>query len=497
MESRSRETFASLLRKQTTTEGRGTSRSATAAAAIFGLSSGAMTLDGTIAFMHRARDQPRALEALYSNRDLIADQPHLTACVQRALGLDPTHRQNLEHVLARDNGQLKPEEVAELLAPAREGNLQRVGEQIRLLFDDPSMTFARLGRGERPSAARADPTLMRGQWDIAARQRAGAGLGGLMGVEPGAAAKGGVGALVTEPNPLAERPKDVVAGERSTKDTRAVFASVIGGSHVKSGQPREDAVLSSKIRLQGGKEAVITALADGHGDPSYFRSERGSQLATWALNETVAEVALEVHGDPRALTEKLRTVEFKSRVVTRWKTAVTNDIKRDPYDEAVQALSEVDREKVRLNPLRPYGSTLLGALKLEDQTVFFRLGDGDVVLVDDRGKVSEPLPDDPNNVVNFTTSLCHKDAVDLLQVHVLSHAAPPQAIMLSSDGLTNSYSNDKEFYREIRDIVQLNRSERSKGSRPTPEELVTWLKANTGMIGDDISAMFMFPASST
>lgn len=210
-----------------------------------------------------------------------------------------------------------------------------------------------------------------------------------------------------------------------------VTASHTGASHGTTGQPNQDAVASRRI----SRDALVVAVADGHGNKRHFRSIRGSEFAVSVGVQVGAEL-MEGLDEPESadrIEGKLRE-QLVPAIVARWREAVRADLDARPLtgeEEGLRAPGD--------NELIAYGSTLLLALIWRHWLILAQIGDGDVIGVRPDGSPSLPVPGDPILDGNQTTSLCgprpeadfRVRAVDLEQTPLL-------ALLIATDGYGNA-----------------------------------------------------------
>src|SRR5579863_4606461 len=146
--------------------------------------------------------------------------------------------------------------------------------------------------------------------------------------------------------------------ERPPQDTRgawvALTASERGAAHHASGLPNQDAV---QVRT-AGPDAVVAAVADGHGHRRHFRSATGAALAVDVACEAAAELAARL--DAFEAAEQLEAEALGTLVpaiTERWRAGVAGDLAARPFTDEEQAIRARGD-----NPLIAYGSTLLLAV---------------------------------------------------------------------------------------------------------------------------------------
>jgi serine/threonine protein phosphatase PrpC len=269
-------------------------------------------------------------------------------------------------------------------------------------------------------------------------------------------------------------------------------ATTRGAQHERKGLPNQD-----HLTLRAARDGleILVAVADGHGSPHNCRSELGAMLATHVAVDLLAETLHRI--GPEGPTSVKRTVEalLPVRISQAWASAVRRELLRHPLTEEELARvreQEGDRGLKRLarNPLSAYGSTLLCALVSEDFVAYLQIGDGDIFEL--RGdEVRSPLPEDVRNLANETASLCEPRAWRSFR-HGFRRLAgnPPEAILLATDGYTNSFADDRDCSTTT---SALFRSLRADGPGRFQEHLPGWLAtASRQGSGDDITLALLF-----
>ncbi len=257
---------------------------------------------------------------------------------------------------------------------------------------------------------------------------------------------------------------------------QAVSASVMGASHQRSGLPNQDAVTTAE--LPGGLVAVV---ADGHGGARYVRSDVGSAMAV-AAAVAVARSAMEQLGADPATAEIARvlTDEVPRALVDAWRAEVAAHHRAHPFTDEERARGAADLDA---DPHMSYGATLVLALLGADWAGFVQIGDGDLSVVLDGGRVDAPVPGDERLVGGETTSLCLPTAAADARVAVLREPLP-ELVVLTSDGYANSFADPgwrTEAGLGLRDAV------RRDGLASVAGELPGWLAESATASGDDVS----------
>jgi serine/threonine protein phosphatase PrpC len=276
---------------------------------------------------------------------------------------------------------------------------------------------------------------------------------------------------------------------------QVIGRSVRGASHARVGLPNQDA-----IGWTQGADAtgwLIVAVSDGHGSAKYFRSQVGSQLAVEnAL--ALGQEFLSGQPDLNNFSAIKRTAEERlpQAMARRWRAAVEGHIENNPV--SAEELSTLEksagtaaREAIAANPAHAYGATVLIILVEESFILYLQLGDGDMLLVSERGEVERPLPKDERLFANETTSLSSQSAwSDFRFGFQTLVGTPPALILVSTDGYANSFVNDEAFLKVGKDVLEILRS---GGVETVERSLETWLvEASEAGSGDDTTLAIIY-----
>lgn len=267
-----------------------------------------------------------------------------------------------------------------------------------------------------------------------------------------------------------------------------VAESVQGAAHKRAGKPNQDAV---NIRFTGGAGTiVVAAVADGHGSHRSFRSEIGSRLAVDAAVEHFAQRAKEL-GTDVSLTaiRRFAQEQWPRDILHIWRSAVKDDWDKMPRDDAeLEILQAAGRMPPEECDFAIYGTTLLACVVTPRYIAFLQLGDGDIVILSNDGTASRPLVRDERLIGNETTSLANSKVEDWRTGFLALNPeapAPPQLILLSTDGYANSFRDDTGFLQVASDLAALLRSH---GRKYVERELPGWLEqASAEGSGDDVT----------
>jgi hypothetical protein len=190
---------------------------------------------------------------------------------------------------------------------------------------------------------------------------------------------------------------------------RFVHASVIGSSHVKAGLPCQDVHACRVIADVSGAPVLTAVAADGAGSARY--AEVGARLACdWFMAAAGDHFA---HGG--------RVTDLTHGRVGDW-------IVR--WQESIKKRAEAEDGRPR-----DFACTILAAVVGEDAAAFFQVGDGAIVVADQRTPgdycwVFWPEKGEYENVTAFATE---PDALDHLQHCLVDGAIDEVAIF--TDGL--------------------------------------------------------------
>lgn len=276
---------------------------------------------------------------------------------------------------------------------------------------------------------------------------------------------------------------------------RIVGSSVRGASHIRAGQPNQDAI--RWLPEDGVGRPVMVAVSDGHGSAKCFRSDRGSMLAVLTATEVLKEFLAGQSAWPTLTAVKRGAEEtLPQQLVRRWQEAVEADLAREPLTDVELVALEVRegataRHRVEAAPLLVYGATLVAALVTDEYLLFVQMGDGDILTVADDLNVQRPLPGDARLFGNETTSLSGRHAWRDFRVGFQALSGPPPAlILLATDGYANSFRDDQGFLQVGADLLVFIRTD---GLDAVRANLDTWLtEASAAGSGDDISVALIW-----
>ncbi|MEW5630495.1 PP2C family serine/threonine-protein phosphatase [Streptomyces hydrogenans] len=225
------------------------------------------------------------------------------------------------------------------------------------------------------------------------------------------------------------------------------------------------------------QDPLVLAVADGHGSVAYPRSDLGARFAVDLFVARGREFgALIRPGRLRRLRDYAR-YELPEQLVRDWQTMVWEHWSRQPGPEGADA----PREDV----LRLYGSTLIGAVLAPGLFVSWQLGDGELTVVDEDGRVRLPLAPERAELGDETASLCIRNAWRLIRVHWEPLPEPergPRLVALSTDGLSKSFASDEGFTAFTAGLYERLAD---RGVPGIAEDVPRWLEKASRHSGDD------------
>lgn len=217
---------------------------------------------------------------------------------------------------------------------------------------------------------------------------------------------------------------------------RVIRSRVRGSSHMANDLPCQDAFAAKVLKYSDGKEALVMAVADGHGNSMHYMSEIGSRVAVTVAVEVVSEL--------------IRSV-LKARKLELLFEEIQGKFGRTVKEQWEQRLIESPEEAARASSRGTgfnsvyYGTTLLVAVYVEGNLLIGRLGDGNaVVRTEDSSFIL--WEEEITLYANETDSLCTPFASQRIHWATVNS---PKAVLLSTDGLVNSLGD----YNQLNNIM--------------------------------------------
>lgn len=263
-----------------------------------------------------------------------------------------------------------------------------------------------------------------------------------------------------------------------------VGKSVRGSFHKKSNIPNQDSITVKKSEAWS-----IVSISDGHGSKKNFRSNVGAQIATLLFAQEL-NAFMEMIREEESLSSIKERLEEKlaPMLIRKWKRDVNRHFRENPFNSSreLDALSKKEIKLIEKNPEIAYGATLLGVLVCEGFISYIQLGDGDINAIYRSGEVSKPIPRDKRFIANETSSLCTERAWNEINLRFqVIVDSPPDLILVCTDGYTNSFDTEDDFFSAGRDFLSIVDE---YGIDYIEENLEDWLSDNSAKgSGDDVT----------
>lgn len=273
---------------------------------------------------------------------------------------------------------------------------------------------------------------------------------------------------------------------------RTFNTSVQGSSHLERGEHCQDC---SAI-LEFGNNFQIAAIADGHGGIRHFRSQLGASFAIKSVFETAKLFLGESSVSFSKLFSDTGIKNFKYAVLKKWQAYVKKDWSENPVRESEIRWKNFSREFQldECDVLEIYGTTLIAAISIGTQVLILQIGDGTCIIFRKSGDFQIPLPNE-EKFFNVTDSICNENCKFRHIVLNLDSPLEPILISLSTDGLENSYQNEKHMYKFCKMLVE---NVITNGMAQTRSELRNNFLPYLASKGsrDDVSLAFMVTRNS-
>mgnify|MGYP006277009985 CR=1 FL=1 len=268
-------------------------------------------------------------------------------------------------------------------------------------------------------------------------------------------------------------------------------ASVRGANHKRNNLPNQDA-----IKWREENDNLVLAISDGHGSLKHFRSDVGSRLAVEAAIEVILQ-EVDVDNLTTGMLSQIKDRvkdKLPQRIINCWADKVKKHYQDNLFslDRIAQTKLEKikekkgisTRKKIENNYIKAYGATLLVVLITKRFSLYFKLGDGDVVIFSKSGK--QRLFTNQEKLGPATDSLCMSSAKTKAKISVIPFSEQvPLCILLSTDGYINSFRDDSDYLKVVDDIVELIAQQ---GLEYITNNLEQWLKQTSEQgSGDDIT----------
>lgn len=242
--------------------------------------------------------------------------------------------------------------------------------------------------------------------------------------------------------------------------------SVIGQSHIKKGTPKEDFGTIKKF-----ENCLIFVLGDGHGDPTCFRSQIGSEMICDIAVETLnsfCDTVIENNREKELFVERTAQImvrQLVSVIFGTWKKRTVEHLKENPYTDEELAFMNTKRqagsrtilaydEGISLEHI--YGTTFIAGALTDKFLLLLHQGDGKCSVMYANGEYDEPVPWDDRCFSNVCTSVCDSDSIESCRFSVINlEEKPVIASIISSDGVEDSFAEDMDLVHSYYDEILL------------------------------------------
>ena len=258
--------------------------------------------------------------------------------------------------------------------------------------------------------------------------------------------------------------------------TEVIYASVQGAAHKRTNKDNQDS-----YKILNTDNAIIIAVADGHGSESCPFSKDGSRIACEVFCDLLGKLCASI--EPGKLMRTLNRdgdINISQKIDSEWKRRVCFH-----YKEANNTTQAIDHEAI----WRLYGTTLLGLVITPTFYFSYQLGDGDILIFFD--SKAKYIIDNEKILGVQTHSLSRKDAwkKTITCVERLVDKNSEQIFMLATDGFSNSYPNEEAFLAASFDYYD---SIMRNGADAVSLHLEEWLNETSEKgSGDDITVLFL------
>ncbi len=240
--------------------------------------------------------------------------------------------------------------------------------------------------------------------------------------------------------------------------------SVIGQRHINEGTPKEDFGTIKKF-----DNCLIFVLGDGHGDPTCFRSQIGSEMICDIAVETLnsfCDTVIENNREKELFVERTAQIMVRQLVSVlfgTWKKRTVEHLKDNPYTEDELAFMDTKRqagsrtilaydEGIRLEHI--YGTTFIAGALTDKFLLLLHQGDGKCSVMYANGEYDEPVPWDDRCFSNLCTSVCDSDSIESCRFSVINlEENPVIASIISSDGVEDSFAEDMDLVHSYYDEI--------------------------------------------
>ena len=256
---------------------------------------------------------------------------------------------------------------------------------------------------------------------------------------------------------------------------------------MRTGKPNQDS-----YRIIELPNAVIIAVADGHGSDSCPYSKNGSAMAVRVFCKTLSDLCSIYNNDLDALRSFLDhegAKSISSEIEKEWKRRVARSYIKISKRAAKSFPANGLKEK-RESIWKQYGTTLMGLVLTPTFIFAYQLGDGNITISDNEKSKHVIIGDNLFGIETYSLSNIDAWRLSKATTLALTDMKGDCSIMLSTDGFANSYSTDILF---LETILDYHRFVKEHGVDAVESNLASWLnETSRDGSGDDITVVIVY-----
>ncbi|GAA0712486.1 hypothetical protein GCM10008904_25680 [Paraclostridium ghonii] len=236
------------------------------------------------------------------------------------------------------------------------------------------------------------------------------------------------------------------------------------------------------LRYKNLEDGVICAIGDGHGIRRCKYSYKGSEFACNACIDILTDLYIKIkdtdENSLENLVKELRENEsIQKNIQQKWRQYVI-----EHYKTKIPNVYDVDYVL--------YGTTLIGVLLVNNIKLYLQIGDGDIVEYTNQFNLVEYNKD--SKVYGVLNSMYLDDAYKYIDLKIdIINKSDIDALVMFSDGFTNSFKTYKELSNSLR--YTINQYRKNVFTRynvnKTYKKYLEILSTNNSK--DDISIIFV------
>lgn len=270
------------------------------------------------------------------------------------------------------------------------------------------------------------------------------------------------------------------------KTPTVIGCCVQGASHKRTNVECQD----SKKWLWLNDDSVVVSVADGHGSKSCPYSKTGSKTAVNVFCDIMNRLYQGYKNNLDALLTFLYRdgdTKIAQMIQDEWNKRIYSTHRKKKRDIQYLADGTVDKAEV----YKQYGTTVLGILVTPEFVFAFQIGDGDITYASETEV--KPFLVSSKILGTETHSLSKSDAwKKAITVLYRTESFPKEntALIMSTDGFSNSFINENEYHVACRDYCNMLSQ---YGEAAVKANLKDWLDETSQQgCGDDITLVMLY-----